>query len=116
MRSGSSKSVLFLSDMHVGSAYAICSPNPTIGDLGTEYKPNKLQKKLYQTWEWVRDSLTQKPTVLCLNGERCDGANVKATGQQSWSTDLNDQLNDAERLLKLFSFDHFVMTRGSGYH
>ena len=116
MRSSSSKSVLFLSDMHVGSAYAVCSPNPTIGDTGGSWRPNKLQKKLYQTWEWVRDSLTQKPNVLCLNGEGIDGANIKQVGQQSWSTDINDQLNDAERLLKVFSFDHFVMTRGSGYH
>ncbi len=116
MRSGSSKSVLFLSDLHVGSAYAVCSPNPTIGDLGTEYKPNKLQKKLYQTFLWVRDSLAQKPTVLCLNGEPIEGANTKQIGAQTWSTNINDQLNDAERLLKLFSYDHFIMTRGSGYH
>jgi hypothetical protein len=100
----------------VGSAYAVCSPNPTIGDLGTTYRPNKLQKKLYNHWIKVKDSLSQKPHVLCLNGESCDGANVKATGQQSWSTDLNDQLNDAERLIKLFSFDNFIITRGSGYH
>jgi len=116
LRSGSSKSVLFLSDLHVGSAYSVCSPNPTIGDTGGSWRPNRLQKKLYQTWLWVKDSLTQKPNVLCLNGEGVDGANVKAVGAQSWSTDINDQLNDAERLLKLFSFDHFVMTRGSGYH
>src|SRR5213592_4865589 len=102
--------------MHVGSAYAVCSPHPTVGDLGTEYKPNKLQKKLYQHWLKVKDSLSQKPHVLCLNGEGCDGANPKAMGQQSWSTNINDQLNDAEKLLKLFSYDHFIMTRGSGYH
>ena len=48
---------------------------------------------------------------------RCDdGANIKQAGQQSWSSNINDQINDAERLLKQFSFNHFVMTRGSGYH
>jgi hypothetical protein len=111
-----SKSVLFLSDMHVGSAYAVCSKNPSIGDTGGSWRPNRLQKKLYDTWLWVKDSLAQRPHVLCLNGEPIDGANSKQIGQQSWSTNINDQLNDAERLLKEYSFDNFVMTRGSGYH
>jgi hypothetical protein len=102
--------------MHVGSAYALCSKNPTIGDTGGEWRPNKLQKKLHQAWLWVKDSLAQRPHVLCLNGEPIDGANSKQVGQQSWTTNINDQLNDAERLLKEYSFDHFVMTRGSGYH
>jgi hypothetical protein len=111
-----SKSVLFLSDMHVGSAYAVCSPHPSIGDTGGEWRPNRLQKKLYHTWLWVKDSLAQRPHVLCLNGEPIDGANSKQVGQQSWSTNINDQLNDAERLLKEYSYDNFIMTRGSGYH
>jgi hypothetical protein len=115
-KSTSSKSVLFLSDMHVGSAYAVCSPHPTVGDTGGEYKPNKLQRDLYHAWLWVKDSLKQKPHILCLNGEGCDGPNKKAMGQQSWTTNVNDQLNDAERLLKVYSYDKFVVTRGSGYH
>ena len=112
----SSKSVLFLSDMHVGSAYAVCSPNPTIGDTGGSWRPNKLQKKLYETWCWVKDSLSQKPHVLCLNGEGIDGANVKQVGNQSWTTDINDQINDCCRLLSMFDSTNFVMTRGSNYH
>lgn len=116
MRSKSSKSVLFLSDMHVGSAYAVCSPNPTIGDTGGEWKPNKLQKKLYETWTWVKDSLTQKPHVLCLNGEGIDGANAKQLGNQSWTTNITDQIHDAVKLLTEFDYNHFVVTRGSNYH
>ena len=63
------KMFCLLSDLHVGSAYALCSKEPTIGDTGSSYRPNKLQKKLYDTWLWIRDSLTQKPHVLCLNGD-----------------------------------------------
>jgi hypothetical protein len=102
--------------MHVGSAYAVCSPSPTIGDTGGEWKPNRLQKKLYETWIWVRDSLSQKPHVLCLNGEGCDGANVKQVGNQSWTTDINDQIKDCKKLLKEFKYNNFVVTRGSNYH
>ena len=115
-RSKSSKSVLFLSDLHVGSAYALCSPEPVISENGTTHRPNKLQKKLYETWEWCKDSLAQKPLVLCLNGDAIDGANVKQSGQQSWSTNINDQLEDVSILLKEIPYQYFVMTRGSGYH
>mgnify|MGYP001594851733 CR=1 FL=1 len=115
-RSKSSKSVLFLSDLHVGSAYALCSPEPVISENGTTHRPNKLQKKLYETWEWCKDQLAQKPHVLCLNGDAIDGANIKQSGQQSWSTNINDQLEDTEKLLKEIPHQYFVMTRGSGYH
>jgi hypothetical protein len=112
----SSKSVLFLSDLHVGSAYAICSKEPTIGDTGGSWRPNKLQKKLYETWMWVKDSLSQKPHVLCLNGEGIDGANTKQQGQQSWTPDINDQIADCCKLLREIKYTNFVVTRGSGYH
>ena len=102
--------------MHDGSAYAICSPHPTIGDTGGEWKPNKLQKKLYEYWCWVKDSLSQKPHILCLNGEAIDGANVKQLGNQSWTTDINDQIKDSIKLLQEYNPKYFVMTRGSGYH
>jgi hypothetical protein len=115
-RSKSSKSVLFLSDLHIGSAYALCSPEPQVGDVGSVFKPNKLQVKLYDFWQDVQDSIQQKPLLLCLNGDAIDGANSKQIGQQSWSTNINDQLRDAVKLLKEIPHERFVMTRGSGYH
>ena len=73
--------------MHVGSGYAVCSPSPTVKDTGMELKPNPLQKKLYEVWCWVRDSVSTKNLdVLCLNGEPLDGPNSKQLGQQSWTT------------------------------
>ena len=112
----SSKSVLFLGDLHCGSAYALCSKNPTIGDTGGEWKPNRLQTKLYDIWTWMKDSLTQKPYAVILNGDLIDGANAKQIGQQSWTTDINDQIKDAYNLISEFKPKHFLMTRGSGYH
>ena len=102
--------------MHCGSAYAVCTPDPVIKKGGTTWNPNKLQKMLYDTWVWVKDSLSQKPHVLCLNGEPCDGSNYKSLGMQSWTTSIDDQVNDAYKLLKMFKAQHFVMTVGSGYH
>jgi len=116
MRSKQSRSVLFLSDMHVGSAYAICSEEPYIGELGTTHKPNKLQKQLLGFWYWVKDGLSQDPHVLVLNGEPCDGANNKIQGQQSWTSNINDQIVDSYKLLSIFPKKYFLMTRGSNYH
>lgn len=101
--------------MHVGSYNAVCSPEPEIKD--TTIKPTKLQKRLYETWCWVRDSLQNKRShILCVNGEAIDGANTKQTGLDAWTTDINFQIKDAVKLLKHFKFDHYLATRGSGYH
>jgi len=112
-RSTSSKSVLFLSDMHVGNENAVCSSNPAM--KGGSYNPNDLQKKLYQFWVDARDKCP-KPHILVLNGEPCDGANVKQSGDQEWSTVIREQLNDASKLLKMYNPKYFMMTRGSNYH
>ncbi len=111
-----SKSVLIASDIHNGSSTAICSPEPEVTDLNTTYKPNKLQKALYEAWLECIDDIIQKPTLFVVNGEPCDGANKKQVGQQSWTTNLNDQLNDTVKLLKKVKFDNLMFVRGSIYH
>ena len=115
MRAKQSRSILFLSDLHVGSRYAVCSPNPQMGD-GSSHNPNPLQKKLYESWCWVKDSLSTNPHILVLNGEPIDGSNPKQLGEETWSTSIQEQLNDAETLLRMYKPNYFVMTRGSNYH
>ena len=57
--------------MHVGSYNAVCSPEPEIKD--TTIRPNKLQRKLYDTWCWVKNSLQNKKLhIICVNGEPID--------------------------------------------
>jgi len=102
--------------MHVGSSTAICTENPNTVDLETTYKPNKLQKALYHVWKECIDELIQKPNLLVVNGEPCDGGNPRQLGKQSWSTNLQDQLNDAEKLINLIPYDHLLFNRGTGYH
>jgi hypothetical protein len=111
-----SKSILFISDMHDGSIFGVCSPNPLLRSKGTEWKPNKLQKQLYRYWLKVKDSLSKRPFLLCVNGEPIEGPNSKQMGKDVWSTDINDQKLDVVSLLKELNPENFVMTRGSGYH
>ncbi len=112
----SSKSILIVSDMHVGSSTAVCTKAPAIADLNTTYNPNKLQQALLEGWKNCIADLTQKPDLLVVNGEPCDGGNPKGLGKQSWSTNIEDQLNDAQKLLEMIPHKQIMFTRGSGYH
>lgn len=116
VRSNSSKSVLVVSDMHVGSTTAVCTEAPDVVDQGTIYQPNKLQLELFDTWKDCIDELHQKPTVCVINGEPCDGGNKKGLGKQSWTTNFFDQLNDAQRLIEMIPYQKLIFNRGSGYH
>lgn len=113
-RSTSSKSVLVFSDMHVGNETSVCSENPAM--KGGSFNPNDVQKQLYQAWLWVKDSTQQKPHVVLINGEPCDGPNRTEIGKESWSTVFQEQLEDAYKLLKIYTPKHFILTRGSNYH
>jgi len=115
-RSGSSKTVVFVSDMHVGSAMALSPPDPFVSELDTTIKSNKIMSTLYDTWQWCIDSLSKKPDVLGVIGEPMDGANKLQIGQQSWTTNINDQIKSAVKLLKMFKAPNIIMVRGSRYH
>jgi len=110
-----SKSLIVFSDIHVGSKYSVCSEHPKRDD-DDEYKPSKNQKKLKEAWDHSIDLIQQRATALVINGEPIDGDNKKSLGDSVWSTNLNDQLNDAEKLLKQIKFDNLYFVRGSGYH
>lgn len=112
-RSTTSRNVLILSDIHVGNANAVCSPEPV--HAGGSWNPNSLQKKLYEFWCDIRDKCP-KPHALVLNGEPCDGANRNNLGGETWSTVIQEQLDDAAILLQQYNPKYFFMTRGSNYH
>ena len=112
----SSKSVVVISDIHGGASTAVCSEHPYNSELDSEYKPNKLQRVLNEAWYDCIDDLQQKPTVLVVNGEPCDGGNPKQLGQQSWTTNVYDQINDTAKLLGAYKYDNLMFVRGSKYH
>ena len=110
----SSKSILFISDIHEGSVFAPCSPKPKT--KGSTWNPTPLQKKLYSFWKWVKQDLVQQPYLICINGEPIEGDNYKENGNALWTPDINEQIDDFVELLKIYNPKHITMTRGSGYH
>jgi len=115
-RSTASKSCVIYSDIHVGSRTAVCSTDPVLNDADTSYRPNPLQKALYEGWESVIDEFQQKPRVLVINGEPINGSNRRFVGKDSYTTNLVDQLDEAEKLINQIPKDHLLFVRGSPYH
>jgi hypothetical protein len=107
-KSTSSKTLAVISDMHVGSDQGLYSGYGPV-------KISKDQEKLRDWWMHCAD-VNGRLTVLLLNGEPCQGSNKKQLGAENWSSDFNETLDDAERLIKQWHYDNLVMTRGSGYH
>ena len=116
MRSSRDIIVNIISDLHVGSSMAICSMEPEISDLDTVYRPNPLQKEMNECWFDCIDDLTGRADYCVLNGEPVDGANKRQLGNQSWTTNLMDQVNDSVKIVKEIPYDNIIVNRGSGYH
>jgi len=114
-RSSSSKSILFGSDFHVGSIYALCSPDPVRED-GLPIRQTSQQKALWSIWEKVIDRITQRPKIFVANGEPIDGGNRRSLGRGCWTTHLGDMINDFAKCISKIPHDHLLMTRGSPYH
>ena len=111
-----SKRVLVISDLHVGSSTALCSEKPIISDLNTWHRPNQLQKVFFIAWKDMIKSLKGPVDLLVINGECIDGANKFQSGQQSWTTNLDDQMNDAKKLIEMIPYKKVLILRGSNYH
>ena len=116
-RSKSSKSIIGGGDVHDGASTAVCSPAPYRAEQDDYIKPNAVQKTLFSAWETIKDNLkNKKPNLWVCNGEPIDGANRKQIGAQSWTTSLEDQMNDFIKLAKHIPYKDILFTRGSLYH
>lgn len=114
-RRSQSKSLLIVSDLHIGSKFSVCSEDPE-RDSDNSYVPSYNQKKMNLAWFECKDMIQQKAKALVINGEPIDGDNFKSLGDSVWSTDLGDQLKDAEKMVKTLPYEKLYLTRGSGYH
>ena len=107
-----SKSLVIFSDIHVGSDRAVCPSDPE----DPNYKPNKFQKLLFEMWNEGIDELQQKPRFKVINGEPFDGPNRKSLGRGQSTTNMDYQMADAEKLIKLIPGEETILLQGSGYH
>jgi Icc-related predicted phosphoesterase len=108
--------IVFIGDMHVGSIYSVASPFVTLtsNDAPTTLETTKKQHALFEVFSECAKKFSQ-PDLLMVVGEPIDGPNPKSP-QDAWTLNTTDQINEAEKLVKMFGAKKIKMVRGSGYH
>jgi hypothetical protein len=108
------KTVVCISDLHVGSRLAICPPNLSMRQGGV-YRPTEAQAALYQQWAKLAADWRGADALVCC-GDAIDGQGPKTRGTEQWSTDLEDQLYAAAALIQMFRAKRVYLINGTGYH
>lgn len=111
------KTIVFISDMQVGHRVAVAPPHAKITGYQseTEIELTDQQKALYAAWSQVARKWGNSD-ILVLNGEPIEGQQRKNMGVEVWSTNILDQMDAAETLVKMFHPRYIYATRGSDYH
>ena len=113
------KRVLFISDLHSGSLVSLLHPKYKVneGDPSTSYSItlNPIQEFLWKEWKFMCDKIGHVD-IVCLVGDMVDGPNKKGEGVGTWTTNMEDQIDNVVKLLKMIDTDRFVGVLGSLYH
>lgn len=96
------RSVVVISDTHIGCKVGLCHPDGATLDDGGRYLPSDIQRGIYQHWrtfwdEWVPHVTHGEPYAVVHNGDMIDGVHHRATTQ--WSHNLEDQARHAMVLM-----------------
>ncbi|MGB9615008.1 MAG: hypothetical protein ACPL3B_05870 [Fervidobacterium sp.] len=95
--------------MHIGSSYALMPPQ------FDNILASKRQKKIFQYWKKMCDSVGQVDTLVLL-GDIVDGCGKATNGRELWTTDVDKQLQCAKELVDMIKYDKSVIVYGSEYH
>lgn len=93
--------------MHVGSLYGLASGY---------YGPITPDQQIIKDWWLHCADKIGRCDLLLENGEPIEGTHFKSNGSELFSASIGDQLDDAERLIKMWKYDKLIFVRGSKYH
>lgn len=96
------RTVVVISDTHVGCRLGLCHPEGATVDDGGRYLPSDLQRIVWGYWEefwntWVPHVTHGEPFAVVHNGDAIDGVHHNSTTQ--WSHNLGDQSEHAYQIL-----------------
>lgn len=110
------KSILVISDLHVGSAFAIFPKNYKTRHQNL-ISLNPLQNELCDSWEKMREDIGNDYDYVFLLGDLIDGLNTKGAGRERVVNNLNEQMDAALKLLRpLCNRKEVVGITSSPYH
>jgi len=108
-----------VSDIHSGSLYAPMPARMKIVDdqSGDEriVTPSRTQAKLLALWKDMCKRMGDVD-VLLVNGDVCDGVQRANQGAETWTSNLDTQVDAAVALLSMVKAKRFRFTMGSPYH
>jgi len=101
--------VLVISDLHVGSRYAVM-PQRWQG-----FTALKHQRFLFRKWREMVKKVGHVDAVV-VNGDTVDGKQKGSQGKDLWTSDVDEQIEAAIDLVKMIKFDRIHVTYGTPYH
>lgn len=108
--------IVFISDVHVGSNYAVFPPDFRNPEDGARIEQNQWQKILYREWERLAAKLAE-PDVIILLGDLVEGHQTK---EKFGTLKLQNLQHQCEAFIHLFSSTwktkKLYVVRGTDYH
>jgi len=101
--------ILVLSDLHVGSKYAVMPER-----FGNTV-PNAIQRKILDEWIKMVDREKDVDAVFIL-GDIVDGLQRVNCGRELWTSDLDEQISAAQELVNMIDYDSALVVYGTPYH
>jgi hypothetical protein len=116
------KSIIAISDLHIGSTVGLCSADGASVTDGGHYKPNKFQATLWRYWldfwgKFVpRNTIGSTCNILVINGDIIDGVHHQTVNLISNSWEVQEEM--ATKIIRAipFRFDKVFVTRGTEAH
>lgn len=114
-----SKTILVVSDMHVGSNVSVMPDEviiePSDVQRAQRIESNPLQKIMYGEWCDMIDTVGRVDGCFNL-ADSIDGPNFKSRGFELWTSNLHQQVVTAVDLLSMVKTNHHFGVQGSYYH
>ncbi len=108
--------IVFISDVHVGSNYAIFPPDFRNPEDGSLVDMNTFQRQLYRFWETLANKLSPVDIIVLL-GDLIEGQQTK---EKFGTLKLQNIQHQADAFIELFSstwrWKKLYVVRGTDYH
>lgn len=121
LSNGKRHKILLLSDLHLGSKWALWPPNFTVKNPRTDMiepiPQNTVGKTIWAHWLKMLASLKQeKPDCIILNGDLIEGAQRKEGGRGLITPEIFQQTAACIKVLKTLPKVPMYFTAGTDYH
>lgn len=115
------KSVIVVSDTHIGSNAGLCPPSGFMLPDDNRYLPNKFQETTWRYWthfwnKWVPKTIGKsKKVVVVINGDLIDGVHHETVNIMSTSLEYQ-QAAAIEVIKEIDQYDGLYIVRGTEVH